>query len=420
MLDSIFDLPSRTEFAADLMRELRAAGDPRVSRFDPELFQIDFFEGERHVGVASLSNLYEEFVRRGSAERRRFMKQSVRALLSTHKKVPVDFEDVRPDLLLAVRDRAYFALTETKTRLSVDPDFTWPHWPLAEHLAIGLVYDLPESMLMIQQRQLDEWDISFYEAYEIGRGNLMEIDATFAAMGDSLYVAETHDNYDAARLLMVEWIQELPVRGQTVAMVPNRDRLLITGSEDTRGMVNMVQLAHDALSQPRSMSGFTFVLEGDDCVPWLPDPEDECYAPLLAMRTQSLRQDYAQQTCLLEQIRRSAGQTMSIPSLLVGKNRRSGQLITYCQWLEGRGSLLPRADYVVLVPESKNPGSTVVPVCARWESLEDALGDMTPMEDLYPVRYQVGEFPHGGQLGRLHCGDELELYPYETNPDAGG
>ena len=113
---------------------------------------------------------------------------------------------------------------------------------LGDHLAVGLVYDLPESMVMLHRDQLKTWDVTFFEAFEIARANLADLEASFGSMEDRLYISDTNDNFDASRVIMTEWIRQLQVKGAPVATVPNRDKLIVTGSEDAKGLRMMARL----------------------------------------------------------------------------------------------------------------------------------------------------------------------------------
>src|SRR5436853_346163 len=61
-------------------------------------------------------------------------------------------------------------------------------------------------------------------------------DVSFASLqnegGEGVYISATGDNYDASRLMMLDLVRKMPVRGDYIAMVPNRDTLVITGSDD--------------------------------------------------------------------------------------------------------------------------------------------------------------------------------------------
>ena len=134
----------------------------------------------------------------------------------------------------------------------------------------GLVYDLPEAMIMLQHDQLDSWGVTYYQALETALGNLAETEAAFRSIDDEVYVSATEDNYDASRMVVTELFGELQTNGSPVVMVPNRDCLLVTGNENVEGLQLMASLAKETLKQPRPMSGVTFCLDGDDWTPWLP------------------------------------------------------------------------------------------------------------------------------------------------------
>ena len=90
-------------------------------------------------------------------------------------KLPEAFDDLHPDLLPIVRTRSYFDLARVNSGKGV----VLPHQVLGDHLAIGLVYDLPQAMRSISQDDLDGWGVSFYEALEAARHNLTQLEHAF-------------------------------------------------------------------------------------------------------------------------------------------------------------------------------------------------------------------------------------------------
>ena len=61
--------------------------------------------------------------------------------------------------------------------------------------------------------------------------------------------SNTGDSYDATRLILTNLIEQLEVEGTPVAMVPNRNTLLVTGSESEVGVKMMVELASRELME---------------------------------------------------------------------------------------------------------------------------------------------------------------------------
>jgi hypothetical protein len=57
------------------------------------------------------------------------------------------------------------------------------------------------------------------------------------------------DNYDPARLLLLDKIRQPKIKGDPVILIPNRDSLLLTGSKDPKGLLGWVQSAHTGKNQ---------------------------------------------------------------------------------------------------------------------------------------------------------------------------
>jgi hypothetical protein len=71
-------------------------------------------------------------------------------------------------------------------------------------------------------------------------------------------------------------------------------------------------------------------------------------------------------------------------------------VFSYAVWSNGVDTYLPRAQKVVFLDEGKE--------CAivTWEQVERVVGHLLePVEDLYPPRWRVREFPTSQQLEQL-------------------
>ena len=144
--------------------------------------------------------------------------------------------------------------------------------PLGEHFGVALVYDLPDAMRSIPQANLDAWGLTLYEVLEIARENLATLPAKFIGpqSGDGVYLSATGDNYDASRILSPELIGQFQVKGDPVAMIANRDNLIVAGADDATGLDAMLKMAAEALQQLRPISSVAVRFDGEEWVPWLP------------------------------------------------------------------------------------------------------------------------------------------------------
>lgn len=144
--------PSQPQFAKLLTKALRQAGDERDIQFDADEFMLTFDAGEGDTDIANLANLHRQYCDAPPDSRDAVLKHVVRSLLMGGREPPSDFADARPDILPAVRSRGYHELAMLQGKVQ-DMDFPpMPSQQIGDHLAAGLVYDLPEAMQGILAR----------------------------------------------------------------------------------------------------------------------------------------------------------------------------------------------------------------------------------------------------------------------------
>lgn len=398
--DDSNDKSSQEAFATLVMDGIRRAGETRELVFDAEQFRVQP-AGETWP-LMNLANLYEEY-RRGEARvRDQVLKVAVRNWFADRKELPESFEDVNPDILPTVRSRSYSEFTRMQLEIAGSKHADWPRHVVGEHLAVSLVYDLPDSMRHIQQCDLDAWGVSYYEALEAARDNLAELPAQVMASPEhGVYISATGDNYDASRLILLDLIRRFEVKGDPVAMVPNRDTLLVTGDDDEEGLAAIVAIAEKTLDQPRPISGFAFRLEGDDWECWLPPPDHAQFTPYHKLYVQSLGQEYAEQKQLLDELLKQRKEKLGVASYSVMQGRESGLLSSFCLWIDGMETLLPKTEKIIFVrPGGGDPSGQIV-AYADWERVLDVAGDLLVPTDEYPQRCRTKGFPTSAALERL-------------------
>ena len=313
------------------------------------------------------------------------------------KDMPEDFEDAKPDLMPVVRSRSHFELNSLRGEVESGTPISWPYQAFGEHFGTGMVYDLPSSMRSISQPNLDAWGVTFYEAMEVARENLSALPAKFVGpqSGEGAYLSATGDSYDASRLLLTDIIRQLKVNGDPVAMIPNRENLVVVGSEDAEGLSGMLKMATEALKQPRPISGIALRLDGDEWVPWLPDALHPLYKDFqqllfpvaraglrLSRRTCSTSCTKRRaRTCSWRASPRSKPRTAGFSALRHGRKRR-----TRC---------CPRRTCWCSV------GSAGRLRMVEWQKVTDVAGDLMEPLDIYPFRYRVREFPSEKQLAAM-------------------
>jgi hypothetical protein len=279
---------------------------------------------------------------------------------------------------------------------------------VGEHLALSLVYDLPTSMRTIGQEDLDNWQVTLFEALEAARDNLLQIGSqAILYCGQGVYVSATGDNYDASRMVLLDRVRQLEVRGRHIAMIPNRDTLIVTGADQIEGLAAMAAIAEQALKQPRPIGGLAFELDDDEWVPWLPPAGHPQFAAFKRLQLQTLGEDCNGQKSLLDALHQKQGQDLFVASYSAIQNEQTGELFSFCMWAEGVESLLPETDLIFFFrPDDGKEGKLAAR--AAWQHVQDCVGDLLEPQGMYPERHRVREFPSQRQLDELARSPALE------------
>jgi len=401
-LDFLFGPPSRDNFAKLVMAELQRKGKSQTLKYDAEKFMIE----RADEGFVNLANLYHEYCQAPRAQRSKVLERFVRGCLGTTGfELPEDFADINPDLLPVVRSRFYLESVILQSRARGGEGVTVPQQMIGDHLSLSLVYDLPQAMRSIIQDDLDKWGITFYEAVEAARSNLEQMgNVAFASLqgqASGVYISATGDNYDASRLIMLDLVRKMPVRGDYIAMVPNRDTLVISGSDDPAGLEVMCKVAEDSFQKPRPISTVALRLVGDDWESWLPACDSPTFGKLHELRLRTIGMEYNDQKELLDQIHQQTGEDLVVAPFSAVKQKDSGRISSYSVWSEGVDTLLPETDDVILLRPDHSSDDVAVVAAGSFDRVREVAGDLMQPIGSYPERYRVTEFPSQQQLSEI-------------------
>ena len=383
--------PSRPQFAKLLTDALRQAGDQRDIQFDADEFMLTLEDGEGNTAIANLANLHRQYCDAPPDSRDTALKLTVRSLLLGDREPPSEFADARPDILPAVRSRGYYELAQLQAKVQGMDFPLLPSQQIGDHLAAGLVYDLPEAMQGITQDRLDEWGVTFYEAMEAARENLAGLEYQVAAVSDLVYMFATGDSYDASRLLLLDVVRRFGVDGDYIVMVPNRDTLLVTGSNEDGGLAIMAMQAEKALEEHHPLCTIPMRLVGDEWETWMPEHDAPLYQQFKLLAIKSMGSEYGEQKELLDQLHEQTGEGVYVASYSAVEHETDGYQ-TYCVWSEGVDSLLPKTDLVFFYRGDDGEDSDI-PAQVEWDQVQAAFGDLLEPLDMYPPRFRVREFP---------------------------
>jgi hypothetical protein len=393
------------------MAELQKAGGNGPLSYNSDQFLIE----RGGQGFINLANLYHEFCQAPKPQRPKILQRFIRGCLGTSSfELPEDFSDVHPDLLPVVRSRFYLESVNLQAQVRGGAVVAVPSQIIGDHLALSLVYDLPQAMRSIIQDDLDGWGVSFYEALESARQNLEQMgNVSFASLqseaGEGVFISANTDNYDASRLLLVDLIRKIPVRGEPIAMVPNRDTLIVTGSEDEAGLEVMCKIAEDSFQKPRPISTVALRLAGDQWEAWLPDRDCALFDKFRELKLRTLGMEYNDQKELLNQIHQRNQKDIVVAAYGAVQRKNTGQITTYSLWSQGVTTLLPETDDIILLRPGLAAGKAEVAAAGSFRSVREATGALMRPQGLYPERYLVQEFPSDHQLAAIGKRDWPEI-----------
>jgi hypothetical protein len=145
----------------------------------------------------------------------------------------VALADALPWLVPKLRPRSAY---ETFTRRTGQP--APESRPLAGAWAVSLVVDLPNQDLDVGPAELAAWKVDFDLLMQTARANLLARSGGkgFQCLGPGRFRSTWRDSLDGSRMLLPGLLKRLPLRGDPVALVPNRNTLLVVGSEDLQGL----------------------------------------------------------------------------------------------------------------------------------------------------------------------------------------
>jgi len=394
LLNRFFGPLTQDQFAKMILRRLRRAGIKGKLVYDPREFWIRETEGMQFF----LANAYAEDCRAAKADRELILKRFIASWASSHVQAPEDFEDAKPDLMPVVRARSYYEVDLRR----VAPEGTvalHAYQIIADHLCVSLVYDLPAAMLTITQELLDKWGVTLYEALETGKANLKETTKSYAQIG-SIYAVVNGDSYDASRLVLTDLIAGMEVLGDTIAMIPNRETLLVAGAGDHQGLDAMLNLAEEGLKHERYISGIALRLVDGDWEQWLPPEDHPLFDRFDRLRMHTIGQEYESQKGMLEAELQREGRDVFVASYSAMEQKSTGRISTYSVRGKDVPMLLPRTDLIMLVgPAGDDQAATLA--SGRWEDVERVAGHLMEPQGLYPERYLVEIFPAVEQLRRI-------------------
>jgi hypothetical protein len=383
---------ARTRFAEELLQALQEAFPDEEAVYDPERFVITMGSS-----VHGLGNHFEMWSQVGRREKKEVIDNVVASAIESRHGVPERWDEVREHLLIRVRPASYNALVSLRAELETgEPWSARACRALNAKLTAELVFDGELIAASFPAEQLETWGVSEDEAWEVARRNLQrQTTDRLEQIAPGLFQSTWEDTYDAARMLLLEKVAWVKVKGDPVAFLPNRNLLLITGTEEHDALAAIAEQAEELFVAERSLSPYLFKLvEGgwDVWSDWQEDAERlEMMRPLQELQRKVEATDANEQKELLDALHERDGTDVFVASVMLG--RRDGVVERIGSWADVE-SLLPEVEQLAVQLEDDEP------LFVSWAQAQRYLGAfMTPV-GLQPERWRVSGVP-AAALGPL-------------------
>jgi hypothetical protein len=311
-----------------------------------------------------------------------------RVLLPSAAQGPITLAEALPWLVPKVQPRFEHEALALRTGRP-GPEFR----PLAGSFAVSLVVDLPDEELDVGAADLLRWNSDFDQLMRSARSNLLARggEEGFRRMGPGRYRSSWQDSLDGSRMLLPGLLQRLRLEGDPVVLLPNRDTLLVVGSEDAAGLGWALEGAMEFLDEdPRALNGCPLRLRNYQWEPFAPRTGHPVHPLLARIQRRRLKDEYNHQKLLLDRRHGRMGKAITVAPFHLERTE-GGQTASFTVWSEAMGEAwLPEADRVRL----DGPGA---PAWLPWAALQRLSHLLEPV-GLFPERYRFKQAPPAGLL----------------------
>jgi hypothetical protein len=345
--------------------------------------------------------MYAEWLALPADQRDRALQRVARVILMSSKDDSADepLNLVRNRLLPAVRASFYFASMDLLASGGTGkPPPALPHSSLGNAAAVGIGIDSKDTIRLVSTKDVDKWNVPFEALEQIAIGNLRKQGASFEQLEPGVWAARTKDTYAAARVLLVDEIRKLGLAGGAVALIPNRDLLLLAGAKDSKALLAIAGRAEVAAEEPRRIHTIALCLHDARWTDCIPDATPQVRARFRELALRSWGMLYEEQKKPLQE---KLGDQVFVGSLSVVKNEETGEIASYATWAKSVPTMLPRAEVVVFVGVAGNDEPKVLGM-VPWDRVIAVCGPHLKPDGGTPERWATGDwFPSEADLARM-------------------
>ncbi len=395
IFDKIWSKPVDRDKYASLITDLLKSYGVDVASYDVDSFALR----TRESGTMYLDNGYARYCAATPKDRDAVMENFASALALPKEEVPDNFDEAKSKVMPLIRSAAYYSIIDLMSRADGGTLAEPAIQKLTGDLVVGFGYDCERTVDHIIKANIDKWQISFEDARSAAELNLRDITDSSCIVEHSpgLYLIATNDSYDSSRLLLTEFFENLPLYGNPVAFLPDRDHVWIAGANDTVALALMLKFGEETHLDAYTLSAGLFTLSEGKWYRWQPtEPSLARTHREIFRRRQAI--DYSQQKELLNKLNERENVDLFVASYSLYDPGDGEEFYSSCVWSKDIPSLLPETDRVILFidPESKDR------LTVSWTVLQSTLTEpLQRVPGLFPRRFRAYTFPNTEQISAL-------------------
>ena len=392
--------PDRRSFARRAERCLRDLGVTGAIQFDSDNFALAYHDSGGQEQTTGLANVYADCRRASPWRRSRLLRDFFIASLAAPT-TPSAWSEAKGLVLPAVRHRIAFEVNRLPAQVAGQVPPEYPFESLPGGLVTVLAVDSATSISMPDREIQASWGIPFSQALAQAVANLdARSEPRWTSPQPGLYVSAWDDDYDCSRIHSDRALRGLAVEDRMVAILPDRNCLVVTGLGDPDALRAAFVLAAER-HHPRPVSLIPLVRSWPAWEALELDERHSCYDLWRRLVLTTQAEVYEQQKQALESLFLRGDRDILVARFIVdedaGDHPRSRSV-----WTRDVLSLLPETDLVALVDPSRPKGEENLG-WFEWSTIVEECRDHFTPTSFYPIRHQVQGFPNALELERLRA-----------------
>jgi hypothetical protein len=365
-----------------------------------------------------LGNLFAEWRTRDPHGRAELIASFVRSIIESDKDADIVPEKLPEELMPGIRARVLISNTLLRGWLAGAPpdnsiETAW--LPFTGDLAACVLRSRTHSMSQMTRSNLAFADLPIDRAMPRAMANFRASIPVplFEPLGHGVYGCSNLADHQSALLLLEPGKDyALPeLKGEPVALVPERNLFYLTGSTDTAGLTKLLDIAAQAKQMPNFCSSVMLQWTGGLWSEFRFDPGSVNAARQQQIARDEMMFDYGYQKQGLDQFHLNQGLDVFVSNIqLYEQKDTKGAMFTVTTLASGtRGTLLPRADRLGFGKQTVDPNTGLATgiekyVVVAWSDAMDIAGHLfEPVAELYPPRFRARSFPDAETWARLEA-----------------